>query len=186
MSGGPQQAMANFRRHGLRIYGTFIYGYDHDTPETFGSTIEFAKQQGLFIAAFNHITPFPGTPLYKRMESEGRLLYDAWWLDDRYRYNMVPFQPKHMSPQELADCCLLARRSFYSWSSILRRAVKPVNFRNPLMLLNFLAINAMHRWDIEGRNGLPLGDENWHGSLIKAREPHRIVGGEHRNGTVSV
>src|SRR5262245_33248832 len=35
MRGGPRNAMANFRRHNLRIYGTFIFGYDGDTPETF-------------------------------------------------------------------------------------------------------------------------------------------------------
>ena len=186
MGGGAQQALANFRRHGLRVYGTFIFGYDHDTAETFDTTVEFAKQQGMFIAAFNHITPFPGTPLYRRMEAEGRLLYDAWWLDERYRYNMIPFQPKQMSPQELADRCVIARRSFYSWSSIFRRAAKRVNFRSPFMLLNFLVINAMHQWDIEGRNGLPLGDQNWHGTLIKARESHRICNREHIDGPAPV
>ena len=169
MGGGARQALANFRRHGLRIYGTFIFGYDHDTVDTFDTTVEFAKQEGMFIAAFNHITPFPGTPLYLRMKAEGRLLSDAWWLDDRYRYNMIPFQPKQMSPQELAERCVLARRSFYCWSSILRRAAKRVNFRSPFMLLNFLVINAMHQWDIEGRNGLPLGDENWRGSIVPAQ-----------------
>ncbi|MEO1981450.1 MAG: radical SAM protein [Fuerstiella sp.] len=97
LRGGPAEALARFRHHKLRVYGTFIFGYDHDTSDTFDSTIEFAKQQGLFIGAFNHVTPFPGTPLYQRMEAEGRLLYDAWWLDDRYRYNMVPFRPQRTS-----------------------------------------------------------------------------------------
>jgi radical SAM superfamily enzyme YgiQ (UPF0313 family) len=168
MRGGPTEALANFRRHGIRIYGTFIFGYDHDTPQTFHSTVAFAKQQRLAIAAFNHITPFPGTPLYQRMKSEGRLLFDAWWLDDRYRYNMIPFQPKNMAPEELADRCVRARRSFYSWPSIVYRAMQGVNLRSPWMLLNFLVINAMHQRDIEGRNGLPLGDQAWHGELLKA------------------
>lgn len=169
MRGGPSEAMANFRRHGLRIYGTFIFGYDHDTAESFDSTVAFARDQGLFIAAFNHITPFPGTPLYRRMESQGRLLYPAWWLDDRYRYNMVPFLPKQMSAEELAARCVVARRRFYSWPSILRRATKRVNYGDPFMLANYLVINAMHQWDVESRNGLPLGDQNWTGSLIKAQ-----------------
>ena len=43
------------------------------------------------------------------------------------------------------------------------------------MLMNFLIINAMHNLDIERRNGLPLGDANWNGSLIKAQEPRRPV-----------
>ncbi len=116
------------------------------------------------------------------MEKEGRLLYDAWWLDDRYRYNMIPFRPANMSPDELARLCVEARRSFYSWSSILRRATHRTNYRNPSMLANFLLINAMHQWDIEGRNGLPLGDEGWRGPLIKAE----VGGGDLIRGPLSV
>jgi radical SAM superfamily enzyme YgiQ (UPF0313 family) len=174
MKGGPREALANFRRHGIRIYGTFIFGYDHDTAETFRTTVEFARAQKLAIAAFNHITPFPGTPLYRRMQSEGRLLYDVWWLDDRYRYNMIPYRPKNMSPEELAERCVQARRSFYSWPSILYRAWQGVNLRSPWMMLNFLVINAMHQRDVEGRNGLPLGDLAWHGSLLPARHGDAI------------
>jgi radical SAM superfamily enzyme YgiQ (UPF0313 family) len=167
MRGGPEQALANFRRHGLRIYGTFIFGYDEDTPETFERNVDFAEEQGMFIAAFNHVTPFPGTPLYDRMKSEGRLLYDAWWLDSRYRYNMIPFRPKTMSPEELTRRCVEARRRFYAWPSILRRSTHRVNRNSAFMFANYMAINAMHRWDIDGRNGLPLGDEAWYGSLLE-------------------
>ncbi len=174
MKGGPREALANFRRHGIRIYGTFIFGYDNDTAETFRKTVDFAREQKLAIAAFNHITPFPGTPLYRRMKSEGRLLFEAWWLDDRYRYNMIPYRPKNMSPEELAERCVESRRSFYSWPSILYRASQRVNLRNPWMMLNFLIINAMHQRDVEGRNGLPLGDLNWHGPLLKARHAEAI------------
>jgi len=58
MKGGAVTALENFRRHGIRIYGTFIFGYDHDRPETFDRSVEFAIDQGLAIGAFNHITPF--------------------------------------------------------------------------------------------------------------------------------
>jgi radical SAM superfamily enzyme YgiQ (UPF0313 family) len=168
MDGGPREAMKNFRRHGLRIYGTFIFGYDHDTEATFRETMDFARQEGLFIAAFNHITPFPGTPLYKRMKSEGRLLYDSWWNDERYRYNMIPFRPAQMTPQELADRCVQARREFYSWPSIAQRAFHKVNLREPWMFMNYLVINAMHQRDVEGRNGLPLGDADWPSEILKS------------------
>ncbi|MCP4663334.1 MAG: B12-binding domain-containing radical SAM protein, partial [bacterium] len=59
MRGGPREALARFRRFGIRIYGTFIFGYDHDTRESFRSAVEFCRQEGFYIAAFNHITPFP-------------------------------------------------------------------------------------------------------------------------------
>ncbi len=164
--GGAVAALERFRRFGLRIYGTFIFGYDTDTPDSFRRTVDFCRRQGLYIAAFNHITPFPGTPLYERLKREGRLLHDPWWLDERYRYNQVPFRPRGMSREELAGGCLEARRRFYAWSSILRRAAHPSNRRGAFMLANFLAINAMHQWDVEKRSGLPLGDETWKGPLL--------------------
>lgn len=169
MKGGPTQAMANFRRHGLRVYGTFIFGYDSDTPASFELAVQFAQQQGMFIAAFNHITPFPGTPLYQRLQCEHRLRFETWWHDPAYRYNMIPFTPKAMSSEELADRCVQARRRFYSWPSIFSRMQHKVNRGNAFMLANFLAINVMHQRDVSVRNGLPLGDMNWNGTLIKAQ-----------------
>jgi hypothetical protein len=103
------------------------------------------------------------------MKDEGRMLFDPWWLDDGYRYNMIPFQPRQMSPEELAARCVEARRRFYSWRSIARRSVKPINRRSPFVLANFAVINALHQWDVSGRNGLPLGDESWTGRLIEAQ-----------------
>ncbi len=160
MSGGPRQAMENLRRAGLRVYGTFIFGYDHDDASALEESVDFAISEGLFIAAFNHITPFPGTPLYRRLEEEGRLLYDTWWLDPNYRYGDIPFRPKGMKARDLRQACLSARKAFYSWSSIARRSTHGVIFRNPWMYLNYWIINAMHQWDIDGRYGLPLGDAN--------------------------
>jgi radical SAM superfamily enzyme YgiQ (UPF0313 family) len=166
--GGFTKALENLRRHRIRIYGTFVFGYDGDTPESFTPTVEFARDHGFYIAAFNHLTPFPGTPLYQRLKDEGRLLYDAWWLDDRYSYNRIPFQPRGIDPEELRRRCLEARRSFYSWPSILRRGVDPVNRSNAFMWRNFFLINAMHRGDVSLRDFYPLGDESWNGTLLPA------------------
>ncbi len=166
--GGFERALANLRKHRIRVYGTFIFGYDGDTPESFLPTVEFAKAHALYIAAFNHLTPFPGTPLYRRLEAEKRLLYEAWWLDDRYSYNQIPFQPKGMSPENLRKNCLSARRAFYSWNSIIRRGFDPVNRGNAFMWRNFYLINSMHRGDVSQRDYYPLGDESWKGSLITA------------------
>lgn len=166
--GGPRQALANLRRHGLRVYGTFLFGYEHDDATAFDRAVAFAREEALFIAAFNHLTPFPGTPLYARLQAEGTLRFERWWLDGRYRYGMVPFTPRQMPPEELEARCIAARRVFYSWPSILGRARDRVHWRDPWMLVNFLAINAMHQADVVGRNHLPLGDEAWTGTLLPA------------------
>ncbi len=166
--GGFEKALANLRRHKIRVYGTFIFGYDGDTPDSFKPTLEFAQHHGFYIAAFNHLTPFPGTPLYKRLETEGRLLYEDWWLDERYSYNRIPFQPKGMSPEVLQRECLATRREFYSWRSIMRRSVDEVNRANGFMWRNFFGINAMHRGDVSLRDHYPLGDMAWQGTLLPA------------------
>ena len=166
--GGFETALANLRRHGIRVYGTFIFGYDGDTPESFAPTVAFAEEHAFYIAAFNHLTPFPGTPLYARLQAEGRLLYDAWWLDDRYSYNRIPFTPRGMSAEALQQACLQARRQFYGWTSIVRRSLDPVNRGNAFMWRNFYMINALHRQDVSLRDHYPLGDQAWQGPLLPA------------------
>lgn len=168
MRGGPRKALENLRAAGLRVYGTFVFGYDGDSAASFADAVDFCQDEGLFIAAFNHITPFPGTPLYQRLEGEGRLLHDAWWLDEGYRYNQVPFVPRNLTPEELERGCLEARRRFYAWRSILERARHRIHRRSAFMMGNFLAINALHHYDVERRSGLPLGDERWPGPWLKA------------------
>jgi radical SAM superfamily enzyme YgiQ (UPF0313 family) len=166
--GGFAQALANLRRHRLRLYGTFVFGYDGDTAESFDETVRFAEEHALYIAAFNHLTPFPGTPLYRRLASEGRLLYETWWLDKHYSYNLIPFQPRGMSAEDLRRGCLKARRKFYSWPGILRRGCDAVNRANGFMWRNFYLINALHRGDVSLRDHYPLGDESWTGPLLTA------------------
>jgi radical SAM superfamily enzyme YgiQ (UPF0313 family) len=167
MRSGFRGALENLRRHRIFVYGTFIFGYEHDTRDSFGEAVDFATEEGMYIAAFNHLTPFPGTPLYKRLEREGRLRFEAWWCDPRYRYNTLPFVPKELTPEEVTAGCVSARRRFYGWPSILRRSTRHV--RDAYVFRNFFLVNAMHRNEISKRDGYPLGDETWHGRLLEVQ-----------------
>ena len=168
MRGGFAPALANLRRHGIRVYGTFVFGYDGEKEDTFDEAAEFAIDNHFYLAAFNHLTPFPGTPLFGRLQREGRLIYERWWLDERYGYNGIPFQPAAMEPDDIRQGCLRARRRFYSWRSVLRRAFDPVNRADPFMFRNFFVINGMHRVEVAKRDHFPLGDPTWNGPLLKA------------------
>jgi radical SAM superfamily enzyme YgiQ (UPF0313 family) len=169
MKGGFEQALANLRRRRVRLYITFVFGYDEDTEASFDETVDFALEQGFYIAAFNHLTPFPGTPLYRRWEAEGRLRYERWWLDERYRYNQIPFTPRHMAPERLQRGCVEARARFYSWSNIWRRGLDPVNRANAAMWWHYYGINYLFRREVRQRDDYPLGDEAWLGELIEVR-----------------
>ena len=168
MGGGFEKSLENLRRHKIRLYATFVFGYDQDTESAFAETVSFAKRHAFYIAAFNHLTPFPGTPLYERLQKEKRLLYDKWWLDDDYSYNKIPFLPKGISPEELQRKCVEARRAFYSLPSIVKRSFDQVNRANLFMFRLFYPINALFRAEVSQRDFYPLGDEAWRGNLLKA------------------
>ena len=168
MRGGYQGALDNLSRVHIRVYATFVFGYDRDTPDTFAQALDFSLEQQFYIAAFNHLTPFPGTPLYQRLQAEGRLLYDPWWLDERYSYNGLPFRPIGMEPSEIQRHCVETRRRFYSFPSILRRGLATVNRSDAFMFRNFFTINLMHRTEIGQRDHYPLGDVAWKGQLLEA------------------
>jgi len=167
MKGGYEQALANLRRYRIRLYPTFVLGYDEDTPETLQQTLEFTLRHRFYLAAFNHLTPFPGTPLYQRLESEGRLLFERWWLDPRYRYGMVPFHSRGLPAEEIEKLCLAARKTFYSLPWALRRSLDfQVNSRSFFSWLTFFTANLMMRREVLHRQLLPLGDEQDQSALI--------------------
>jgi radical SAM superfamily enzyme YgiQ (UPF0313 family) len=170
MQGGYEKALANLRKFNIRLYITFVFGYDEDTEASFPETVAFALKHKFYIAAFNHLTPFPGTPLYKRLGHEGRLLYEKWWLDDRYSYNMIPFQPAHMTPERLQRGCVEARAEFYSYRNIWQRSFDSVNRSSSAMWWHFYGINYLFRREVRQRDYYPLGDEAFQGSLLKVRE----------------
>ncbi len=142
--GGFEAALANLRRHKIRRLRHVHLRLRRATrPSGFSPTVEFASEHLIYIAAFNHLTPFPGTPLYARLQREGRMLYDAWWLDERYSYNQIPFRPIGMDPETLRRGCLESRRKFYSWPGIVRRGFDKVNRSDAFMWRNFYLINAI-------------------------------------------
>src|SRR3970282_1190555 len=100
------------------------------------------ERHRFYRVAFNPPPPFPGTPLYDRLQREGRLLYERWWLDPAYRYGMVPFAPRVLSAEDVARRCIDARQRFYAVSSILRRSLGfKMDARNWFMWSHFFSFN---------------------------------------------
>lgn len=152
------ESLSKLRDHGITVYGTFVFGYDQDDPDVFERTLEFALEQKMALAAFNHLVPFPGTALFDRMKKDGRLLHDKWWLDDSYRFGEVAFQPSTMSPEQLAESCLGLRNEFYSYPNIAKRLVDKANAKNLYQVGAFLASNVMSHKGVAARQYWPVGD----------------------------
>lgn len=105
-------------KRGISIYGTFVFGLDEDDDKVFERTVEFCNSVGIDLPRFAIQTPFPGTPLYRRLETEGRILTRNWELYDGQH---VVFRPKNMSVEALEEGHVRAWRAVYSASSIARR-----------------------------------------------------------------
>lgn len=123
VSGDYLDVARALHQRGIGIYGTFIFGYDHDTPDSIRRSLDFALEARLEIANFNPLTPTPGSGLYRRLEEEKRLLSPRWWLDPAYRYGDPIFTPGAMTPEALTEGCFEAKRKFYAWSSIATRVL---------------------------------------------------------------
>jgi radical SAM superfamily enzyme YgiQ (UPF0313 family) len=104
--------------HGIALQGCFVFGLDDDRPDVFLKTAEFAVQAKIDLPRFAVVTPFPNTPLHRRLDAEGRILTKNWELYDAQH---VVFQPKHMSVEELQAGIESAWQHAYSYRSIWQR-----------------------------------------------------------------
>jgi radical SAM superfamily enzyme YgiQ (UPF0313 family) len=152
-------AVANLQRHGMVLWSSFLLGFDTDGPEVFRQTVDFAVGARSCVAAFNPISPYPGTALHAALAQQGRLRFGgSWWLDPAYRFGDVPFVPARMSPEALAEGCMAARRRFTSLPSLLRRALNPrVLLRRPSLAAWYLAANRISRRDAFAKHRMQLG-----------------------------
>ena len=113
------QIIKRIHSHGIAVQAGIVFGFDHDAPGIFKETIDFLENTGVQNATFNILTPFPGTPLFRRMEAEGRILTRDW-----RKYNSredVVYQPKKMSTAELLAGFRYANERFYSLPGIAKR-----------------------------------------------------------------
>jgi radical SAM superfamily enzyme YgiQ (UPF0313 family) len=100
------------------VNGSFVFGFDHDRRDVFERTTEWIESNRLECATFHILTPYPGTPLFSQMNREKRLLHKNWSFYDTAH---VVFQPRHMSPEELAEGYAWCYRRLFSHTSIWRR-----------------------------------------------------------------
>src|SRR4029453_6882756 len=63
---------------GIQVNGSFVLGFDHDQPDVFERTAEWVEANRLECATFHILTPYPGTPLFRKLASEARLLHRNW------------------------------------------------------------------------------------------------------------
>ncbi|WP_182865927.1 B12-binding domain-containing radical SAM protein [Rhodopirellula sp. JC639] len=141
--------------NGIQVNGSFVLGFDHDREDVFENTIRWVEENRLECATFHIMTPYPGTPLFRQMESEGRLLHRDW---SKYDTANVVFRPKHMTEQQLAAGYARCYERLFSHASIWRR--RPRDWR---AVPAYLAMSYLYK----------RSNWMWH-LLIKYRQTARV------------
>lgn len=142
---------------GIGIYATFVVGYDGDSEDTIARTVDFAEEAGFFAGAFNHLLPFPGTPLHARLVAEDRLLDPKWWLSDSYTYGQLAFAPAQMTPNQVSVGCKRGRNRFHRPASVAARGRASVRRAGIGSLPLFLVMNATLGGEVGAKFDVPLG-----------------------------
>jgi len=119
------RAVKNIHENKMAVIGSFMFGFDTDTPNVFDKTLKMIGDLQIDIADFCIVTPFPGTPLYKRLENEGRILTKDW---SRYNMKTVVFQPRNMTNEELLNGVKKMYIDYYSTQNTIKRVTKSIRF----------------------------------------------------------
>ena len=116
-----QKAINNIHNNRMSVIGYFVFGFDNDTKDVFENTLEMIKNLNIDVADFCILTPFPGTPLYNRLEKEKRIKSKDW---AKYTMKNIVFEPKNMKSKELLNGVKKMYMEFYSYSYTIKRVLK--------------------------------------------------------------
>ena len=113
-----KELVANIKKYRIMVNGCFILGMDGDTKESLKAIPERVNEMGLNLARFSILTPTPGSELYKKLLSEGRILSTDW---SEYTMHKSVYKPKNMTPEELEEIYRWVWKETYSYRNILKR-----------------------------------------------------------------
>jgi radical SAM superfamily enzyme YgiQ (UPF0313 family) len=131
--------------NGIQVNGSFVLGFDHDGPEVFSRTADWIEENRLECATFHILTPYPGTPLFKSMEAEERLLHKDW---SQYDTAHVVFRPRRMTVEQLADGYAYCYERLFSHQSIWKRRPEDPKAVPAYLAMSYLYKRANFLWHL--------------------------------------
>ena len=119
-----KEAIDRIHDHGIGVHGAFICGSDGDKKDVFERTANFIIDSKIDSSTITMLTPLPGTRLYERMKSDGRLLRTNYPQDWRhYDTAEAVFILKNMTPNELEQGVYQIYKQITSRKTSLKRAL---------------------------------------------------------------
>jgi len=143
--------LKQFRKHGVHVLGSFIFGLPSDKKDTFGATVALAEKADLTFAQFVLLTPFPGTLDFEKWAKDvkhsdtkvdGVPITQHWLIPEPRRPKLYTEHPS-MALEEIRVGTQGAWDSFYSWSRVWARASKSVESTKGRVM--FVLVSKLYR-----------------------------------------
>jgi radical SAM superfamily enzyme YgiQ (UPF0313 family) len=143
-----RSAFEALRKCGIEVSTEMVVGLDGDDASVFQRTFEFIMENRIPVPRLHIITPIPGTPLYEKLEGEGRILLDDF---SRYTGGKAVFRPMHFRPEDLEKGYWALYERLFSWPSILRRVLPNRASLGAYMRAVIWIVNVKYRRHIHHR-----------------------------------
>jgi radical SAM superfamily enzyme YgiQ (UPF0313 family) len=155
-------SVRRIQRHKILVVGSFIIGLDVDRSGIGRRIAEVARGYGIDNLNVLFLTPLPGTRLWDRMESQGRIALDTFPEDWRYYTLTFPVaRYARLSLGEAVEEMVSCNQDFYSvphivsraWGNLWRRRNPLINFVSNLSCRNNLRLNCKACADFKLQHG---------------------------------
>jgi radical SAM superfamily enzyme YgiQ (UPF0313 family) len=117
-----QDSVQRIQRHNILVVGSFIMGLEVDEPGIGKRIADAASRYGVDNLSTLFLTPIPGTRLWEKMESQGRIVLNSFPEDWKYYTLTYPVaRYKHLSLDGILQEMTICNRTFYSLPRVLSR-----------------------------------------------------------------
>ncbi|HEX4590731.1 MAG TPA: radical SAM protein, partial [Gemmataceae bacterium] len=144
---------------GVRNHVSFVIGLPGETDRTVDNTIRFIKSVPVDSVQFSVAIPFPGTSLFREVESRGHLATRDWPKFNGFDHVVV--RTDEMRPEAIRRAVDRARRAVYMSPRFIVRRLSYVRDFRDLRALTRKAFRLMAPWARRGREPAAAGGERW-------------------------
>ncbi len=139
------ERIARIKRYIPLIQVNMLLGLDNDTPETFGAVADLYRRANIDGLVPFVVTPFPGTPFFERLRTEGRLFETDW---RHFNCANLVMQPRQLSVPAFYDLHMDLLRRLHAPGLIARKVVAHLRqYRDVKLALILLAFLLTRAWN---------------------------------------
>lgn len=140
---------------GIVIFAAFVFGSDDDGPDVFENTLDFLLESNVETIQATRLTPFPGTPLFEKLNNENRILDKDW---SHYDFFHVVHKPLNMEIETLHKGTAWVQQQFYSYKNISRRIRRSFSYLNyGILFRTVVPLNFGYRTKLSAYGAFDLG-----------------------------